>query len=1641
MQIVFSNKNSIPVINRTGSYFPRNFFGCLLVSSLFSSMSISQYISKDVRDVSEAFRSLSEEEVTRLQEEVLQMDSLSKCRFARLLVCRGDAIRLMHLSELAAPELSDCCLRYLKTNAVRKSLYSSLKSEETFIRLFTESSERGQQVLLECLVWNKDRPEGCLADRLYDNPSLSLSEHQRYLLYNSCSVKKHMTCECVREGYEKPYYKERKGLMEEFAVQELYKVYNELKQSFSEEKRTAAEKYLPYIRDCWKTWTLDGVSVRVCDLIYDMWALNMDEAARVNIMLGAVNDTQTVSVTSGKENCNKCSRAITGYCHFKPLAQEIIQRAPLYWIQKTHFMEDYMKTKGRFSSVYPETIARLIREAHIIGEEELARSLLPLLGDVDTYRMKGLGRSSILREMKKYLSQEEFATMLNLLMKNILNKLKTFDMSDNISYTCLPELIMELLYLVPSSNEMMASILSLLMQHEKRYKDRSDDTLLFYSLQQKEVPLDFPYQMATKDLAAMYPTARAFESVLCSKGNTYLNTKEATDRMNVLKKLIDFAAFSKDVRVLHRCLTVYTKTELKFTDITLDLSNALDAFSPDVLGLSETSLANSGSAEMAAKAREGIVNALVEWGSMKKGDLMVGPLSLVLQYLLVFASAYPQFEETYTQMMKPIARLLVDKKMQWGSSVLSSYAGGAARKTLLTSKMSEHCPIFEAEKTLLQSWSNMELFMRHKLPRIDAKQISSDVLVSRAFSIPKEINVPPMSRRFLLALLDLLNEDSDASLVMALLNKLIVSNVVKDQDTKKSSTVLFEKDGRQMNHVVTTTIESNDMPMLRELFTDKEPQWKGCLKGLSVVQSLLMLSSELRDCKNLFCASAPTSTSSYRIDTLPVPTAKRCKTKESTFVHLKSTEAGAVEYMLKYCADSLNMDMMMTIDVEMQAAAQKQNTIQNLSLTQEGLVWCLNTLKGSVFQNILSVKGHSSVSISRKLLRVVSEENLRNLFSLCALYFQIVLQGCVLAASLNKSDKPVLDASIVGQIKDLQPAFFNTLTMLLLINRELHFRRVEPKDKMVSINCLAPFVAMWLKSVAQKQKQSMRDVRNEDSFVVAEVKPESVALDFSDNAVMGRTVEILVYSRVVKEFFGKELCGLVDVVSLMDVDSILLICRRMLIVSSFVPYADSLIRRVVAMTTDSATLDKVVGIFMDSSNAITVALMGLVFRVSALPVMASKAESLREVITKMTEYVITNNFQSASAYAIIMRWVFSTILTAENPDLPFLHNLMHTFAKLDMKEKAGQLVFEMAVRSAFMTGNCPDQRNAPNEVLSFVDSMKTVFKEAAPEKQKALNDLLLETVVLFDMGEDDQLLMRQLEYLIALKVPAIPETLQSRCKQVLEQQWRPYDRPSRILAGALLLLFSLHPEDALASVKKGHLTMNALEKLHQEKKKEIADEELRALGVTEDCFSYIRQNGVNDSLLNLLLDTETNGFTLERRIAILGSFVDVDDEFAPLGLYAKALKSGIASLGEEVRPKDCDVDLVKVAAEMKQTMQPWMYYQLIHCYSLLKDFKEKDVMSLLEHFKTTHDESEALLLCMVCGHCSFNDDPVRSVVKSWIVENKVHALYVFTYYSCLLEQLYCVPTTQKSVHPPIKTIVPGENSGKFPFAYEGLICH
>ena len=65
--------------------------------------------------------------------------------------------------------------------------------------------------------------------------------------------------------------------------------------------------------------------------------------------------------------------------------------------------------------------------------------------------------------------------------------------------------------------------------------------------------------------------------------------------MTVLKAIIRLAIRSHDVRALHRCFTIYARTDMKFNDISMDIDELWDAFSPDSLGLSPLSISMSGS--------------------------------------------------------------------------------------------------------------------------------------------------------------------------------------------------------------------------------------------------------------------------------------------------------------------------------------------------------------------------------------------------------------------------------------------------------------------------------------------------------------------------------------------------------------------------------------------------------------------------------------------------------------------------------------------------------------------------------------------------------------------------------------------------------------------------------------------------------------------------------------------------------------------------------------------------------------------------------------------------------------------------------------------------------------------------------------
>ena len=114
-------------------------------------MNFEELLSKDLSEASVIIRQLSNEEIDQFQAAVLEMNSVFRCHFARLLVFRNDSSRLLSLLDLGDLELCRCCMRYLKIRSVRMDLISKFTSEEEFCRLYDSCCD-----FLHCWIWFVD---------------------------------------------------------------------------------------------------------------------------------------------------------------------------------------------------------------------------------------------------------------------------------------------------------------------------------------------------------------------------------------------------------------------------------------------------------------------------------------------------------------------------------------------------------------------------------------------------------------------------------------------------------------------------------------------------------------------------------------------------------------------------------------------------------------------------------------------------------------------------------------------------------------------------------------------------------------------------------------------------------------------------------------------------------------------------------------------------------------------------------------------------------------------------------------------------------------------------------------------------------------------------------------------------------------------------------------------------------------------------------------------------------------------------------------------------------------------------------------------------------------------------------------------
>lgn len=1567
-------------------------------------MNSTDLFKKDFKEASTIIRNMSEEEVSALQEAVSHMTPSFQSRYARLLVFRKDSLRLLSLLNDGEPELCHNCVKYLKIRAIRKDLMSKLTDEAAFIELFNKSCDLGKSILLECLVWNKDRPTDCLADRLSKNPNLVLNAAQSALLKNARSIEA-----CVEDNAvgRKKYYRLRTRDIEKSALRKLHALYCGYKKEDRSKTENKCDELLCHVHNLTTTITVGEERLTALDIILNLFCVINDDVTRAKFFLNNLPKSTPATLNALSPHMSDTQRAVRlRFCSLTDAFKAVMCLAPIYTMKRIGFAEGYKQQGSYYNDFSCMSLLALIQSATLLEEKEvLDFCLRELARPCHLCCNHNLVTDGELDTIEKVLTPEQFAAFLSALAENTVTVLRRANKSDSVRYSAIPSVVTYLSHHLPGDDERLTTALDLFFGFEKQYLSScAADAINFYGLQTQEVPRDFSYQMGTREMMAGCKTVRKFEAVLCLKGNTFLNTRDADDRMRALKALVAIAGRSHDVRALSRCLTVYTRTEMKFSDINMDLTPFRTCFAPDALGLSPLSLHMSGSAEEAAAARDALVKSLCEWGQSKKGDVMVEPLMFVLHSLYLYATLYPEHEAIYCDMMKPLVELITNSNMTWSASRARvdfdgfSYRTSKAvddQMTALRARCLKDC----AE---VQHYVQFERFCSKQLRYVNSRlPIACPGVVLGTVNFPNpDFAMPVLAKAPLVMIMKLVNEETASSaLLCTVLVQLLLHTCSTGVYTVTEEEMCAEKiDGKTVKRSTRTTTPSPDMAVVKALMDDNSFAIKGQFEGVSPFNSLQLISPDVRG----FMADLHLSAFKNISYTIVEPPAE--KKKKDLFARLLGDKNAMLAYLKSHGSNSIDAEMGAALDDKMKDYVQKLMTVVHVDMSVNGLHCLLDS--ATSLSLAFSIGSCKKVQLE-KVLPLISNETLLKLQKLAALYVYMLLQSAVLAVSLNKSDTPILSPSIISTLSTLQFLFFQMLQTLMLINSTCAYRGI-PKDEtglkkevyLFSVKALAPFVVRWLNAVKDKATQSVEEMKQEDAFKLEEVKePAAVTLDFSDNEVVGRFVEIIFYSRFVKEYFGKSLGGAVRLISRMDIKTALLICRRFLLISSFVPLGESIINSLLRCASgSSAIIDSIVSMLAESSTSITVALIGLLFRLAANPLMKSRYEQMLQLITTFTNYVISHDFKSEDVYVILLRWAITKVLHPSDVPFDFLKQTLARLTAMKVEDDAGKTVFSIVLLCALYDVQCHGSLRRDISTTSgassrFHEELNELCKTADKENVDRLRALALELVPQFTVT-DESLLTLQCAVLCATRHTEGCAALTATCEKIVREMWRMYENRGNLVSVAALFLFQQKGVAAVKEFEAGMAVYTKLQMLKLQQREISTLPAFRELGISEEDAEMIDHNALDTDLVDSLVScTYINDKSLFEFCASLDA---PDDLLLPLKAFAQAVLKALETTEDFSNLDGVKVNMRTLVAELSK-MEPWMVRQLSDHTRDLFLFSEDCLRNLCELAREQRTDT----LCWVILFCERNDDEIveeeANKCRQFIRENKKRELYSYVY--------------------------------------------
>ena len=1177
------------------------------------------------------FKNLSEGELCQLEEFCKTQGLNFQLKFCRLLVYRCDYQRLLRYSSSEVPQIRKLCCKLLHVPKIEKALVSSIKTLDEFNKMVAPLSPLTKQFMVKVAI------KYVKEDKFFEEIYLSEDPHFEDA---KLEIFKKLPLSFFRDHYEDSqhanYYHSKSKEIRAIIANKYFEFLDEcLKmdessynwetspypdfRNLSTERRLSKapvnlSRFFHHIP--FENITYKGQTKSCLNFVLDYLKKFQDEFDYTDALIQDFSYSSSTEIVgkyqTNKPQYKKLTYTTMSNAHsFVNLLPQIFDAAPVTVVQSLNLFQDrsksYYITYSRFQAVYTTLKnLHLDEQAHCMVHY-YAKSFFSTFSNqtlfvscmTDNYEF---GDVSLYRNIKQLLTEEEYKFFLNELIQLVQEECAMGMLQESSILKCTNCITYIYLMLFEERPQWMEEEKWNTLQTYAYRLDKMRSTtpispqlcLSILALLGKQVPFSFRYVNGSKEMKEKYPKVHEFEKHLCSQSNSYLFSKDNTQRQRALHGVLLGATISRDASCVQRVLHALVLLLNKDTDSDIYFPILRRLLHPSCLGFDTKT-------EEETKAF--LQFFLEDWNELKadvKSTLFDNFTTHLLNYSVYYSTLYPEYDAYYSVLYSGLIAALHQTTMSF-VSILDArkehaclrYWRAHPRHTLANSYLYEQV---QKQEEAIRKNEVLPHMRNNKFLKFQPVQLNVQEYDYADY-------VAPLSKNIIRAWNDLIVAQNYADTLLPLLKGFMQSVVLLTPFTKDVIRTDFEE-----NLSKGTTINYSkfvDRDFYNSFFNDPCEDSSITIPGLSIYRTLCAVT-------NSDLMKFPKDDSIYESYTVSYTDKKAVKrvveeieAPDKSF--LKEIKKQYRKYENKttcypFCNSLVERLFLSNLEKVTEQLTSYVASIPSLAFQRDTYIWYYNAIE-KIVETFSYFKDYGlEVELQKSYNRTYSEDILKKLYAMAVDSYYVIMEAiyfCIYYAVYNDEGK---NATVEVYHKHL----YRTLYYILQIQHRAGYQKIELPTVERDVYVYCDLVAHSYEGIQMEEEEKTTSASATVALTDIQELLKPLFVTFDTSAV--QSIFMVHKSRRSSGTQVNDMrnltCGLSRVFPLLSREDLKKLCMCFLSVSSSVAIVRALVDHYMSRATNNSSLFfQALDLVTPEQNYISTQYITLLFNMSRQAVM------------------------------------------------------------------------------------------------------------------------------------------------------------------------------------------------------------------------------------------------------------------------------------------------------------------------------------------------------------------------------------------------------------------------------------------------------